>query len=74
MIKVTDTGIGMSAKDMESLFQEFYRVKNPQTQGISGTGLGLATVKRVLAEYNAPVSVESVLGEGTTFTVELPLT
>jgi signal transduction histidine kinase len=70
--EVRDTGIGMSASEMEGLFEEFYRVKNPQTGGIAGTGLGLATVKRVAEEYNGRVTVDSTPGEGTTFTVILP--
>jgi signal transduction histidine kinase len=69
-----DTGIGMSEKDMENLFQEFYRVRNSKTGAISGTGLGLATVKRVLSEYNGRIGVESKEDIGSTFTVTLPLT
>ena len=62
----------MSPTETENLFQEFDCAKNAKTQGISGTGLGLATVKRVLGEYNGSISVESVPDEGTTFTVVLP--
>ena len=58
---------------MLNLFQEFYRVKNAKTQGISGTGLGLATVKRVLGEYNGSISIASVPDEGTTFTIDIGL-
>lgn len=71
-VKIEDTGIGMTDQEMENLFQEFYRVKNEKTAGISGTGLGLATAKRVLAEYNGRIKVESEKGRGTTFTVTLP--
>jgi signal transduction histidine kinase len=71
-VQVRDTGIGMSRPEMESLFQEFYRVKNRKTAGIAGTGLGLATVKRVLAEYNGRISVDSAPDQGTTFNVTLP--
>jgi signal transduction histidine kinase len=67
-----DSGIGMSEKDMEHLFQEFYRVRNSKTGSISGTGLGLATVKRVLAEYNGRISVDSEEEVGSTFTVYFP--
>jgi two-component system phosphate regulon sensor histidine kinase PhoR len=69
---VRDTGIGLSAPEIGSLFQEFYRVKNQKTSGIAGTGLGLATVKRVLSEYGAHIGVESVPGAGSVFTVSFP--
>jgi len=72
IIRVADTGIGMSEKEMQNLFQEFYRVKNSKTSGISGTGLGLATVKRVLDGYNGRITVESEPEKGTTFTVIIP--
>jgi two-component system, OmpR family, phosphate regulon sensor histidine kinase PhoR len=71
-VRIKDTGIGMSGEEMEGLFQEFYRVKNPTTKGISGTGLGLATVRRVLGEYNGKIKVESEKGTGSEFIVELP--
>ena len=72
-INVSDTGIGMNQEEMQNLFKEFYRVKNEKTSGISGTGLGLATVKRVLSSYNGHISVESVPDKGTTFTVQFPV-
>jgi two-component system, OmpR family, phosphate regulon sensor histidine kinase PhoR len=71
-ISITDTGIGMSEAEMAGLFQEFYRVKSRKTSGITGTGLGLATVKRVLGEYDGRISVRSVPDEGSTFTVSFP--
>jgi two-component system phosphate regulon sensor histidine kinase PhoR len=71
-IAFADTGIGMSEAEQAGLFQEFYRVHNPRTQGISGTGLGLATVHRVLAAANGSIELRSTPGEGSTFTVTLP--
>jgi len=71
-VAFADNGIGMSGTEQAGLFQEFYRVHNPRTQGISGTGLGLATVRRVLAAANGSISVRSIPGEGSTFTVTLP--
>ena len=71
-VEVCDTGIGMQPDEMKDLFQDFYRVKNPQTAAIPGTGLGLATVKRVTAECHGDISVSSVPERGTTFTVTLP--
>jgi two-component system phosphate regulon sensor histidine kinase PhoR len=71
-VGVADTGIGMSETEQAGLFQEFYRAHNQRTQGISGTGLGLATVRRVLATANGAVAVRSTPGEGSVFTVTLP--
>jgi two-component system phosphate regulon sensor histidine kinase PhoR len=71
-VEVSDTGIGMQPDEMKGLFKDFYRVKNPQTSTIPGTGLGLATVKRVTAECHGDISVRSVPQQGTTFTVTLP--
>ncbi|MGA2478783.1 MAG: response regulator [Spirochaetia bacterium] len=71
-VAVTDTGIGMSDVERGNLFQEFYRVKSHKTSGIAGTGLGLATVRRVLGEYNGTISVQSKPDAGSTFTVILP--
>ncbi len=72
LVHVEDTGIGMSPDEVAGIFQEFYRAHNPQTQGISGTGLGLATVKRVLAACNGRIDVRSVPGKGSLFSVSLP--
>jgi signal transduction histidine kinase/DNA-binding response OmpR family regulator len=72
LVEVRDSGIGMSEDDMKNLFQEFYRIRNKQTSEISGTGLGLATVKRVLTEYNGNITVFSEKDKGSTFTVSFP--
>jgi len=71
-ITVSDTGIGMSESELKSIFQEFYRVKSQKTSGIAGTGLGLATVKRVLSEYNGRITVHSRPDAGCSFTVTFP--
>jgi signal transduction histidine kinase len=71
-IAVADTGIGMSDAEQAGIFQEFYRVKNHKTSGITGTGLGLATVRRVLAGYNGGAVVQSRPDAGSTFTVTFP--
>ena len=71
-VAVIDTGIGMSEGERASIFQEFYRVKNHKTAGITGTGLGLATVRRVLAGYGGRITVQSQPDAGSTFTVVLP--
>jgi signal transduction histidine kinase len=71
-IAVADTGIGMSDAEAAGIFQEFYRVKSARTAGIPGTGLGLATVKRVLGEYNGGITVRSRPDAGSTFTLSFP--
>jgi two-component system phosphate regulon sensor histidine kinase PhoR len=71
-VSVADTGIGMSEAELKSIFQEFYRVKSHKTSGIAGTGLGLATVKRVLGEYGGRIRVQSKPDAGSTFTVFFP--
>ena len=71
-VAISDTGIGLSDAEMAGLYQEFYRVKSQKTSGIAGTGLGLATVKRVLAEYDGRILVKSKPDAGSTFTVSLP--
>jgi len=73
VITVKDTGIGIEDEDIARLFDEFMRVKSAQTKHISGSGLGLSIVKRIVKMYNGTISVGSVLGEGTTFTVLLPV-
>lgn len=73
IVKVIDTGIGLKDDDKEKLFQEFYRVKNEHTRGISGTGLGLTIVKQIVDSYHGKIEVESQYGKGTTFTIYLPI-
>lgn len=72
-IAVTDTGIGMTADEIESLFNEFYRVKKEQTKNISGSGLGLPIVKNIVDLYNGKIQVDSEVGKGSTFSVILPM-
>lgn len=72
-ISVSDTGIGMSEDDMSKLFQDFIRIKNEKTKGISGSGLGLTIMKKIVEDvYNGTVSVTSKEDVGSTFTVKLP--
>ena len=62
----------MSEAELAGIFQEFYRVKSQKTSGIAGTGLGLATVRRVLGEYNGRITVQSKPDAGSTFMVSFP--
>jgi len=71
-ITVSDTGIGIEAKDSEKVFDKFYRVDNEQVAKIPGTGLGLAIAKETVRVHGGTISLESTPGKGTTFTVVLP--
>ncbi len=73
VIIVSDSGIGMSEDDMSKLFNEFVRIKNQKTKNISGSGLGLSIVKKIVDTYEGDITVTSVPDKGTTFTVTLPL-
>ena len=72
-ISVGDTGFGIAADELALVFKRFYRVKNEKTRFIIGTGLGLSLVKRIVEAHHGRIRVESVLGQGSTFTMELPL-
>lgn len=72
LITVSDTGIGISKDDAENLFNEFTRIKNEKTKNISGSGLGLSIVKKVVELYSGSIEVESVPDVGTTFRVKMP--
>lgn len=72
LLMFTDTGIGISEADKENLFREFMRVKNERTKNISGSGLGLSIVRKVIELYHGTIKVESTPEMGTVFTVRLP--
>ena len=72
-IEVWDTGIGIAAEHLPSLFQEFYQVHNPERDANKGLGLGLSIVERLCRALEHPVSVHSEPGKGTMFSVTLPL-
>ena len=72
LINVTDSGIGISADDLNHIFQKFYRVDNSATRSIGGTGLGLYLVKQRVEAMGGRVWAESVFGEGSTFYVSFP--
>lgn len=67
-----DTGIGITKDDTENLFTEFVRIKNEKTRNISGSGLGLSIVKKVIGLYHGTIKVESTPEVGTIFTIRLP--
>ncbi|GAA5156228.1 hypothetical protein GCM10023340_43470 [Nocardioides marinquilinus] len=70
---VSDTGIGISEKDQEELFSEFFRSTNPDALVRPGTGLGLNIVRRIVQRHGGSIRLDSDLGEGATFTVRLPV-
>lgn len=72
-IRVSDTGIGIPAEALAHLGEEFYRAPNARQSSVVGTGLGLATVRQLVARFKGVLDVESEVGQGTTFTVSLPL-
>ena len=72
-ISVIDSGIGMAEEDIGKLFKEFTRIKNEKTKGISGSGLGLSIVKKLVEElYSGTITIQSKPDEGTTFIIEFP--
>lgn len=71
-IEVRDSGVGIPAKDLERIFERFYRVDRARSRETGGTGLGLAIVRHVVANHGGEVSVTSVEGEGSRFTLTLP--
>ncbi len=72
-LEVSDTGLGIPEAFRPHLFEEFYRIRTPETQNITGTGLGLAICKRIVDELGGSIEVESKEGEYTLFTVKLPI-
>ena len=72
-ISVTDQGIGIPERDRERIFERFYRVDPARSRATGGTGLGLAIVKHVTAAHGGSVAVWSQEGNGSTFTLRLPL-
>src|SRR5438552_1003289 len=73
-ILVEDTGEGIPAQHLERLFERFYRVDRARSREMGGTGLGLAIVKHLARAHGGEVRVESRVGEGSTFLIELPAT
>jgi two-component system, OmpR family, sensor histidine kinase SenX3 len=72
-ISVADQGIGIPERDLERIFERFYRVDPARSRATGGTGLGLAIVKHVTAAHGGKVTVVSSEGAGSTFTLRLPL-
>ena len=74
LIAVQDTGIGIAPKDQSHVFEKFYRAADEAVQMVPGTGLGLALAREVARLHGGEIFLKSELGQGSTFTVEMPLT
>jgi signal transduction histidine kinase len=72
-IRIADQGIGMTPEEMSRLFKPFQQVDGSITRRFGGTGLGLALSQRLMTLMNGRITVESEKGQGSTFTVEMPL-
>ncbi len=72
-IAVTDQGIGIAESELDRVFERFYRVDPARSRATGGTGLGLAIVKHIATNHGGRVTVWSVVGSGSTFTIRLPL-
>jgi two-component system sensor histidine kinase SenX3 len=71
-IAVTDRGIGIEPKDLDRIFERFYRADKARSRATGGTGLGLAIVKHIATNHGGRVDVVSTVGEGSTFILRLP--
>ena len=72
-LKVEDSGMGIPEEDLEHIYERFYRVDKSHSREIGGTGLGLAITRSSILMHRGAIKVHSVLGEGTTFDVRIPL-
>jgi two-component system, OmpR family, sensor histidine kinase ResE len=68
LVEVSDTGIGIREDDLPNVFDAFFRADS----GVQGTGLGLAIARRIIEKHGGVITVDSVLGKGSTFRFTLP--
>ena len=69
---VGDRGYGISQEDLKHVFERFFRADKARNRDIGGTGLGLSIIQRIVENYEGDVSVTSVVGEGSKFTLKIP--
>jgi two-component system, OmpR family, phosphate regulon sensor histidine kinase PhoR len=72
VVRIADSGIGLSETDGDRIFERFYKADKARTRGVSGAGLGLSIVKKILELHEGTIEVDSAPGVGSTFTVSLP--
>jgi two-component system sensor histidine kinase SenX3 len=72
-ISVADQGVGIPARDIDRIFERFYRVDRARSRETGGTGLGLAIVRHIATNHGGDVAVRSREGEGSTFTLRIPI-
>ena len=73
LFKVKDSGIGISEEDQEQLFEKFFRSSSREARAQTGTGLGLAIVRSIAEKHGGRVWVESELGKGSIFRLQIPI-
>src|SRR5262249_15290454 len=72
-VSVGDRGIGISARDQESIFEKFVRIETGLVHDVKGAGLGLSLVDQIMRAHGGRIELKSALGDGSTFTLVLPV-
>ena len=73
MISVSENGIGIPQSEIDKIFDKFYQGKSALSQSVRGTGLGLTLVKHIVEAHGGRVYVKSEVGQGSTFSLILPI-